>query len=532
MDKIKVKRVIVSDDQRETDPRQVAKIYAKIKERGYNTSYPITIDENNVLVDGGHRLEASILAGLDELPYVLKPNSVSSIKHAINCNEDGADTRQYDVFDYAEYCWKQSQRGVEGKVIADSLGWKPPQVSKHVSIKSNLYYASWHYARCGFPRNETNGNGAIASVGNSEFPIGKWTEFHFRELLSHLSPNGETDHATMRSQLAIIRECIRRWTKTPRDAKGNYLKVTARWIGEEAEKLAWKNLLKRLATKQLKDWVKIEPRKSLFKNINSGVFGDIETDEGLEQFQSAIEALNGKHPELHLGSADNMGNTGNDTIDIIITSPPYNLKKSLWRMGGQGRTERDGIGYDSIDDDMPEPDYQAWQLDCLKEMYRVAKDGASLFYNHKVRNADGVAIFPHEWLLSTENPWTLRQEILWDRGSTHNHNNRYFWPEDERIFWMTKGSPTIQDSIGLSTVWKCFGPTPNTWHPAPFTDELPRMLLKAIGGRDKTVLDPFAGSGTVLRVALSEFGYNAVGYEISQEYIDKAIEENGWRNQQ
>jgi len=59
MDKIDLSKVVISDDQREIRPQKVAEIYHKINQRGYNPSYPITLDEQNILVDGGHRIEAA-----------------------------------------------------------------------------------------------------------------------------------------------------------------------------------------------------------------------------------------------------------------------------------------------------------------------------------------------------------------------------------------------------------------------------------------------------------------------------------------
>lgn len=214
-------------------------------------------------------------------------------------------------------------------------------------------------------------------------------------------------------------------------------------------------------------------------------------------------------------------------VDLIITSPPYNMGNGSWNMGGEGRTKRaTGIGYE---DAMPEADYQAWQVDCLVEMYRVAKPGASLFYNHKERFRQGAVILPTDWLRHARNPWVLRQVIVWNRTSTHNHNEAYFYPEVEYIYWLTKGAPELPErSIGLSCLWTCHGMKPDTWHPAPFVEDLPEMLIKAIGRKPPlTVLDPFAGSGTTLKVA-SRYGYEAIGFDANPDYVKKALEVNRW----
>ena len=233
-----------------------------------------------------------------------------------------------------------------------------------------------------------------------------------------------------------------------------------------------------------------------------------------------------KSPRLIVSFAEDMPQVGSESVDLIITSPPYNLGGDSWPMGGSGRTVRnDGIGYM---DDVTEEAYQEWQIECLLEMYRVAKVGASLFYNHKVRSVAGGIIHPLDWLRGERNPWTIRQEIIWDRGSTHNHSASLFWPEDERIYWMTKGLPALPSRpVGMSTVWRFHGPVAGTWHPAPFDEELPRRCIKAVGRDGITVLDPFAGRCTTLKVAL-EYGYDAIGVDLSAEYLERARRDNGW----
>lgn len=231
---------------------------------------------------------------------------------------------------------------------------------------------------------------------------------------------------------------------------------------------------------------------------------------------------------LYVARAESMPIADNH-VDLIVTSPPYNLGGDNWPMGGGGRMTRDGIEYAAHGDDMPQDEYERWQICVLQELYRVAKPGASLFYNHKVRTVNGRMIHPMQWLWSEDNPWTLRQEIIWNRKSTHNHSATLFWPIDERIYWLTKGAPKLRsNSIGQPTIWEEFGPIPGTWHPAPFTDKLPRMLLEAVGvDGDTVVLDPFAGSCTTLRVAL-DMGCEAIGVDVSREYLEQAALENGW----
>lgn len=212
------------------------------------------------------------------------------------------------------------------------------------------------------------------------------------------------------------------------------------------------------------------------------------------------------------------------SVDVIITSPPYNLGDEEWPMGGHERVERQGIGYEDALADEP---YQEWQLAVLDELYRVARPGASLFYNHKTRTRAGVLLHPMTWLAGVRG-WTLRQEIVWDREVTHNHSATLFWPVDERVYWLTKGRPALYgSSVGMPSVWRFHGPQPYTWHPAPFPEELPRRCLQAIGGEGLVVLDPFAGSCTTVKVA-AEMGHEGIGVERKGEYLARAREAYGW----
>lgn len=66
-----------------------------------------------------------------------------------------------------------------------------------------------------------------------------------------------------------------------------------------------------------------------------------------------------------------------ESVDLIITSPPYNLGKSHHTGSNHFKA------YTDYDDNMPEELYQKWQVEILNECYRVLKKDGSLMYNHK-----------------------------------------------------------------------------------------------------------------------------------------------------
>ena len=84
-----------------------------------------------------------------------------------------------------------------------------------------------------------------------------------------------------------------------------------------------------------------------------------------------------------------------ESIDLIITSPPYNLGKSHHTGNNHFKA------YTEYDDNMPEDLYQKWQVEILNECYRVLKKDGSLWYNHKNRIRNGEQIEPYRWLYKT-----------------------------------------------------------------------------------------------------------------------------------
>ena len=66
-------------------------------------------------------------------------------------------------------------------------------------------------------------------------------------------------------------------------------------------------------------------------------------------------------------------------------------------------------------------------------------------------------------------------------------------------------------------------------HPAPFPDILPERLIKLYTIEGDTVLDPFGGSGTTMKVA-RDLERNSIIYEINPAYIEMIKSKVGWNN--
>lgn len=214
------------------------------------------------------------------------------------------------------------------------------------------------------------------------------------------------------------------------------------------------------------------------------------------------------------------------SIDIIITSPPYN-KAGL--NGVKADSPKNNwkpnivYGGDMSIDCKPEDEYQRWQIDFLNECERVLKDNGSLFYNHKNRIHKGFIVSPYEWILKSR--MRVRQEITWNRGSNNNLAPYRYIPSNEIIFWLTKSKRvSFTRPVGLENKMETWniGFKRNTEHPAPFPLEIPDTILACIpNDGDKIVLDPFMGSGTVAISAIKH-NFRWLGFELLGEYVDMA----------
>ena len=144
-------------------------------------------------------------------------------------------------------------------------------------------------------------------------------------------------------------------------------------------------------------------------------------------------------------SLDVMRGMGDNSVDLIITSPPYNLGGDFHTMVNSSRVSYGG--YLSFGDNMPELDYQDWQIKVINECHRIIKPNGNMFYIHKNRLKDFRIISPFEWLLKTK--MIIRQEVIWDTTNEINQDNRRFIPCHEKIFWLSKNTTYLQIVVYL-----------------------------------------------------------------------------------
>ena len=244
---------------------------------------------------------------------------------------------------------------------------------------------------------------------------------------------------------------------------------------------------------------------------------------------------------IYKKSSECMDDIDDSSVDLIVTSPPYNINIQYGNKTSHGKAiESKGAKYS---DKLPEDEYRELLRTVFSECQRVLKPTGSIWLNIKNRY-DGKTIITPFWVEEFFNKMFLKNLLIWNfdwGGST----NRRFAPRYEFIFWYTKSCEDYKfnlDAVKIpalnyrperyksqmknpSDVWKIPMISGNflerTGHPAQYPEKLIERVILAGTNRGDVVLDPFMGSGTTGVVA-KRFGRHYLGYEIVQDYLDMA----------
>ncbi len=217
-----------------------------------------------------------------------------------------------------------------------------------------------------------------------------------------------------------------------------------------------------------------------------------------------------------------MGNMPVGSVDVIVTSPPYNIKNSTGNglkngSGGKWPTAKLIEGYDEYDDTVPYADYVEWQRNCLEAMMHIIKPTGAIFYNHKWRIQAGLLQDRSEIVRG----FPVRQIIVWKRSGGINFNPGYFLPTYEVIYLIANPQFVLAPKANaVGDVWAIPQESKNP-HPAAFPVELAQRCIESTTGQ--VVLDPMIGSGTTA-VAAELQGRDWIGMEISKNYCQIANE--------
>lgn len=247
------------------------------------------------------------------------------------------------------------------------------------------------------------------------------------------------------------------------------------------------------------------------------------------------------HHKIIIGDSRHMDEINNESVHLVVTSPPY------WQLKDYGAKEQ--IGFNDSYQDYIDNLNKAW-----KECYRVLHPGCRLCVNIGDQFARAV-IYGRYKVIPIRTEITKYCEsigfdymgaIIWQKVTTCKTTGgatimgSYPYPrggiikidyEFILIFKKLGKDPKVSKEIKeksrltheewneyFNGHWNFPGEKQNG-HIAMFPIELPKRLIKMFSFYGDTVLDPFLGSGTTSKAAL-DLGRNSIGYEINKEFLE------------
>jgi DNA modification methylase len=245
--------------------------------------------------------------------------------------------------------------------------------------------------------------------------------------------------------------------------------------------------------------------------------------------------------KIIIGDSRRMLEVQDESVDLIVTSPPY------WHIKDYEMSSQIGYGQDLHQ--YLKDIYLVWE-----ECFRVLRSGGRFCLNIGDQFARSVIYGKYkvipihaEFILQCEKiGFDFMGSIIWQKKTTMNTTGgasimgSYPYPPNgmveidyEFILIFKKPGPSKKVSKEIKEISKL---TKEEWkqyfsghwyfrgarqieHEAMFPEELPKRLIKMFSFKGDTVLDPFLGSGTTVGVAL-ELNRNGIGYEINRNFLE------------
>ena len=241
----------------------------------------------------------------------------------------------------------------------------------------------------------------------------------------------------------------------------------------------------------------------------------------------------------NMDCVEGMRKLDNDSIDAVITSPPYDTMRTY---GGVG----EGWNFDKF-------------KDVAKEIARVLKPGGVCVWvvnDETMNGSESGTSFRQALYFKDECGMNIHDTMIWEKtcsgclGSSNCYLQNFeymfvfskgviktFNPIEDRKNVAkphnntTNGGLTDGKGKQRAIITKEYGRRTNIWqinqqqnsdHPAPFPEHLAESHVVSWTNEGDIVLDPFMGSATTA-VACHHRKRHFIGFELSKEYFDKAV---------
>lgn len=207
-----------------------------------------------------------------------------------------------------------------------------------------------------------------------------------------------------------------------------------------------------------------------------------------------------------------------DSVDLIVTDPPYNIASKNKSTIQQGRLMTTAEAWGEWDTFHPF-DYELFIMQVLSQSYRVLKPGGAL-YMFTARETNGLFIRK-----AVQRGFTYQNQLVMAKTTQLPSWSKRQWRSAfELCFYVSKGKPKTFNFLSqpeLVNLYQYSIRHKQTKHPTEKPLAFIKKLILINSNEGELVLDPFMGSGTTA-VAAKESSRQFIGFEINPEYIKMA----------
>lgn len=218
-----------------------------------------------------------------------------------------------------------------------------------------------------------------------------------------------------------------------------------------------------------------------------------------------------------------------NTVNLVVTSPPYNVGKN----------------YEVWNDQLPYEEYIDFTREWIEQCYRVLMDGEILCVNLPVSDIGGRLPFLDIYQILRQVGFWHQDFIAWVKWNGKKIDTSGFAVSKRKAFGKKRKRRLVDafevilvvrkppenwdkakylnvDPVSVAEMNFNIWHIPPVWdkkHPAPFPQELPNRLITLYSKEGDTVLDPFLGTGTTLQAAHG-LKRGGIGCELNPNYVE------------
>jgi len=220
---------------------------------------------------------------------------------------------------------------------------------------------------------------------------------------------------------------------------------------------------------------------------------------------------------------DTMKRIPDNFVDVVITSPPYNMNLRIRKGEYCSRqiVKELSTKYEGFSDNLPIDEYNKFHTEVLRELLRISN---LVFYNIQIVTGSKRSVFKMIGEFSDK----LKEIIVWDKGHGQPAMQEQVLNRRSELILVFENDYPISRQFRSAKFKR--GTLEDIWeikrerkkgvdnHGATFPEELIRTILDNFTEENDIIYDPFLGTGTTAVVS-KKLNRRYIGSELSKDYF-------------